>query len=105
MKPQDIKTKRLKLGLTQAALGAALGVSGNAVALWERGERTPEAAQMLAMAMDHLLLQRALEIKLKTTLPKLHKAKAELEALVKEPLLLFTEEDSRPHQRARKKAG
>ena len=52
MNAEEIKTTRLALGLTQVELGKALDVTGNAVALWERGERTPEAPAMLGAALD-----------------------------------------------------
>ena len=40
-KPQQIRAIRGALGLTQAELGRILGVAGNTVARWERGEREP----------------------------------------------------------------
>lgn len=40
MTPQELRARRAALGLSQAALAAALGgVSANAVARWERGAR------------------------------------------------------------------
>ena len=87
MDAEEIKTKRLALGLTQAELGKALGVSGNAVALWERGERTPKGPAMLGAALDYLLVQKVLGGELGKRLKKLEKIKVELQALVNEPLL------------------
>jgi DNA-binding transcriptional regulator YiaG len=37
MAPTELRARRRALGLTQAGLGAALGVAGNTVARWERG--------------------------------------------------------------------
>ncbi len=48
-------------GLTQAALGEALGVSFQAVSKWERGESLPDTALLLPLAqilettVDHIL--------------------------------------------------
>lgn len=39
MTGKGLKQKRAQLGLTQVQLAARLGVSANAVARWERGER------------------------------------------------------------------
>ena len=100
MNAEEIKTTRLALGLTQVELGKALDVTGNAVALWERGERTPEAPAMLGAALDHLLVQKALGGELGKRLKKLQKIKAELEVLVNEPLLAFAPPESeRPRVR------
>ncbi|HWQ32553.1 MAG TPA: helix-turn-helix transcriptional regulator [Blastocatellia bacterium] len=98
MNGREIRTRRLKLGMTQAELGQALGVSGNAVALWEREERSPEAPLMLEMALDYLLTQQLLNREGRKRLKALQQTRAELEALLKEPL---TEE--RPRQRVRRK--
>jgi transcriptional regulator with XRE-family HTH domain len=87
MRPEEIKAKRLQLGLTQAKLGAALGVSGGDVARWERGEAPPDAPAMLEAALDYLLLEKSLGGELKKRLVKLQKVRAKLERLVREPLL------------------
>jgi transcriptional regulator with XRE-family HTH domain len=102
MRPEEIKAKRLQLGLTQAKLGEALGVSGSDVARWERGERTPETPGMLAVALDYLLLEKSLGVELKKRLVKLQKVRAELERLVREPLMDSTGRS--PKQRVRKSA-
>lgn len=44
-----VRELRARLGLTQAALAHALGVSPNAVARWERGERTPTGLSRAAL--------------------------------------------------------
>ena len=41
---------RIEHGITQADLAAAVGVSTRAVKYWERGERTPNLASLLALA-------------------------------------------------------
>ena len=38
MSGADIRARRKALGLTQGQLGAALGITGNTVARWERDE-------------------------------------------------------------------
>lgn len=38
MTGEEMRRIRKRLGLTQAGLGARLGVAGNTVARWERGE-------------------------------------------------------------------
>jgi DNA-binding transcriptional regulator YiaG len=39
MNPDDLKKRRERLDLTQAALAEVLGVTGNTVARWETGQR------------------------------------------------------------------
>jgi transcriptional regulator with XRE-family HTH domain len=39
MKGDELRRLRTQMGLTQAALAERVGVTPNAVALWERGER------------------------------------------------------------------
>ena len=46
--PQKILQIRKRLGLSQAGLGELLGVAGNTVARWERGELAPPKVAELA---------------------------------------------------------
>ena len=45
-----IKTKRKELGLTQAQLAEALGISTQAVSKWERGAGYPDVSQIVPLA-------------------------------------------------------
>lgn len=45
-----LKSERLRLGLTQAKLGAVGGVTANAQGLYERGSRIPRADYLSAIA-------------------------------------------------------
>ena len=45
-----LRTLRLSRGISQSALAAAVGVSIRAVKYWEHGQRTPNAASLLALA-------------------------------------------------------
>jgi DNA-binding transcriptional regulator YiaG len=51
MQPSELKRIRRRLGVTQAALAALVGVTGNTIARWERGEVPigPVAARLLRM--------------------------------------------------------
>ena len=49
-KQSRLRTLRLSRGLSQSALAAAVGVSTRAVKYWEHGQRTPNAASLLALA-------------------------------------------------------
>jgi transcriptional regulator with XRE-family HTH domain len=40
MKPEELKKRRLALGMSQASLGRELGVSGISVYRWEKGMRS-----------------------------------------------------------------
>lgn len=52
MKPQELKILRRRLSLSQAELGHEIGVSGNTVARWERGETSiPVAIAKLTQFM------------------------------------------------------
>jgi transcriptional regulator with XRE-family HTH domain len=58
MKPADLRALRERLGLTQSALAAALGMHVNTGACMERGkkpisERTRAALDMVARLMRH----------------------------------------------------
>ena len=58
MQPAELRQRRRALGLTQAALGAALGVTATTVARWERGERVPMTPRVLQLALDGLARER-----------------------------------------------
>ena len=45
-----IREYRLKAGLTQRALGAALGVTRNAISSWERGLSCPAVPYLMRLA-------------------------------------------------------
>jgi DNA-binding transcriptional regulator YiaG len=47
---KGFKTLRAKLGLSASDLGTLLGVSMQSVYNWERGETTPQASQVAAIA-------------------------------------------------------
>lgn len=49
-----IRAARYHLGISQADLGAALDVSPNTIARWERGELRPEHPRMLCLALRTL---------------------------------------------------
>lgn len=50
MLKEKLHDLRIKHGITQADLAAAVGVSSRAVKYWEHGERTPNLASLLALA-------------------------------------------------------
>jgi len=52
--PKKIHQIRKRLGLSQAELGELLGVAGNTVARWERGELVPPKVAVLAA--EYLLI-------------------------------------------------
>ena len=49
-KASRLQVLRLSRGISQSALAAAVGVSTRAVKYWEHGQRTPNAASLLALA-------------------------------------------------------
>jgi transcriptional regulator with XRE-family HTH domain len=53
MSRQTLPEARRLLGMTQAELGRALGVAGNTIARWERGERRPPG-KLLDLALSSL---------------------------------------------------
>src|SRR5215471_2543806 len=57
--PAELRMRRLALGRTQAALGAALGVAGNTVARWERGERRIANPELIRLALERLEAEAA----------------------------------------------
>jgi len=54
MTPEDIRTRRQALGLSQAQLAGALGVSRLTVAHWEQGVQRPANVVLVARALDAL---------------------------------------------------
>ena len=50
MLKEKLHDLRIKHGITQADLAAAVGVSSRAVKYWEHGECTPNLASLLALA-------------------------------------------------------
>lgn len=52
--PAELRGRRRGLGLTQAALGSALGVSGNTVARWERGAHAIGEPILVQLALERL---------------------------------------------------
>jgi DNA-binding transcriptional regulator YiaG len=56
--PADLRAARAGLGLSQAKLAAALGVSEHTVAVWERGEQPVRHPVMLRLALERLAQPR-----------------------------------------------
>lgn len=54
MNPEELKRRRKALNLTQNELAEKLGVSGNTVSRWEKGESWPDADGMLDLALQRL---------------------------------------------------
>jgi putative transcriptional regulator len=50
MTGEEIKALRLRLGLTQAELGEAIGVFWNTVSRWEAGKMEPSTLALRALA-------------------------------------------------------
>src|SRR5579859_1400574 len=60
MLPGDLRERRLRLRLSQAALAEALGVARNTVARWERNELEIRHPELVEMALDRLELDEPL---------------------------------------------
>src|SRR5579859_1739147 len=54
MTPEGLCQRRRRLGLSQAQLGKALGVAGNTVARWERGELRLRNPELVTLALERL---------------------------------------------------
>ena len=54
MTPAELRARRKCLGLTQTGLACALGVAGNTVARWERGEATIGNPELVRLALERL---------------------------------------------------
>ena len=52
---RELRLRREGLGLTQAQLASALGVSSNTIARWERGEMKSDNPRLLSLAMAALV--------------------------------------------------
>jgi len=52
---KELRNKRIKLGLSQVKLAELLGVTGNTVARWERGELKIGCEKMLILALKNLI--------------------------------------------------
>jgi len=57
----SIKVKRDKLKMTQAELAKALGVTTNALARWERGERKP-TGDLLPLAIECIMMRKDIDV-------------------------------------------
>lgn len=55
----ELRSRRVKLGMSQRRLAAELGVTATTVARWERGERPISNAVLVRLALDHLAEQAA----------------------------------------------
>lgn len=56
MTPADVRSARLALGLTQAALAGRLGVSKDTVNRWEMGRQEIRFPTVLRLALERLAL-------------------------------------------------
>ncbi len=54
---EQLKQMRLGMRRTQAQFGELLGVSGNTIARWERGEMVPDSPRLLELALVGLQLE------------------------------------------------
>jgi transcriptional regulator with XRE-family HTH domain len=61
MKGSDIKTYRMKLGMTQEELAGRFGVASTTVARWERGERIPAGDGLMELAFLGLEIERGID--------------------------------------------
>ncbi|MGH9075654.1 MAG: ATP-binding protein, partial [Acidimicrobiales bacterium] len=58
MTPAQLRERRQVLGLSQEGLARVLGVAGNTVARWERGDRPIGSVGMVRLALERLADQR-----------------------------------------------
>ena len=86
---EELKQTRKSIKQTQAGIGELLGVSGNTIARWERGEMTPDSPQMLRLALRALALEYgelpldpAEEKRLRASFRRLKAQRRQLEKLV-----------------------
>lgn len=57
-----MKKYRLWLNLSQEAIAKTFGVATDTYARWERGEQTPESAELIALAFESLLNRRVVVV-------------------------------------------
>ncbi len=57
--PDELRRRRRALGLSQAGLGRALGVTANTLARWERGQQRLANPQLIRLALERVELDRA----------------------------------------------
>jgi transcriptional regulator with XRE-family HTH domain len=86
MSPEEIKTRRNKLGLTQGELAERLGVAVNTVSRWELGTSAPESGPMLDLALKHLEMTRQIgaDPQVQKALNRLAASRAELRKMLSE---------------------
>src|SRR5262245_6242180 len=60
MLPRDLREQRSRLGMSQAALAAALGVARNTIARWERNELEIRHPELVQTALDRLATEEHL---------------------------------------------
>lgn len=68
--PNRIREYRLRLGLSQAALGTLIGKARNQVSAWERGSQLPNVRSLLRLAKALNTLAEALYEGLYCTIPQ-----------------------------------
>lgn len=58
MNPKDLRQIRLSLKMTQANFGAELGLTGNTIARYERGESQPDNPKLFQLAVEQVRQQK-----------------------------------------------
>lgn len=86
MSPEEIKTRRNKLGLTQGELAERLGVAIDTVARWESGTSAPESGPMLDLALKRLEMSEQIgaDPQIQRALNQLVASRTELRKLLSE---------------------
>ena len=59
--PETMKKYRLWLNLSQKRMAELLGVATNTYALWERGDKTPESPELVALGFESLLNRKVVD--------------------------------------------
>lgn len=84
MTGQEIKNRRIALGLTQVELADELGISSIAIQHWENERRTPATPKMLDLALCWLESQQNRTVRDKATMKRINATiKASRKALKK----------------------